>query len=214
MDGDGSTEAMQIVAFAKALAGGADYVKASRFLPGAGTDDMPIHRRVGNWLFVVAARVLFGARFTDITYGYNAVRREHRDSMALEIDGWAQEIVTNVRMVRLGRRVAEIPAFEPRRIAGVAKLGTWSAGWDILRAMIVERVRPLTGIVESQIETGVAGQRLVPVQVFLSGTPDPMLEAIGSWAANRQLDTATIDAGRDDNEPSTVGGVGALAGGQ
>jgi hypothetical protein len=148
MDGDGSTEANQIVAFARALAGGADYVKASRFLPGAGTDDMPFHRRVGNWLFVVAARVLFGARFTDITYGYNAVRREHRDSMALEIDGWAQEIVTNVRMVRLGRRVAEIPAFEPRRIAGVAKLGTWSAGWDILRAMLVERRRPLAMLVE------------------------------------------------------------------
>jgi hypothetical protein len=209
MDGDGSTEAAQIVAFARALAGGADYVKASRFLPGAGTDDMPFHRRVGNWLFVVAARVLFGARFTDITYGYNAVRREHRDSMALEIDGWAQEIVTNVRMVRLGRQVAEIPAFEPRRIAGVAKLGTWSAGWDILRAMLLERRRALPALDGFSASLGNSGQRLVPVAVYGTGTPDPMLEAMGAWATDGQLVPATVEAwGHGDDEPLALNGLG------
>ena len=143
MDGDGSTDPAYISAFARVLAGGADYAKASRFLPGSGTDDMPFHRHVGNWLFVQLARVLFGARFTDITYGYNAVRRDKRGAMALEIDGWAQEIVTNLRMVRYGMRVEEVPAFEPQRIAGVAKLQTWSAGWSILCAILAERRHPL-----------------------------------------------------------------------
>jgi hypothetical protein len=171
---------------------------------------MPFHRRVGNWLFVVAARVLFGARFTDITYGYNAVRREHRDSMALEIDGWAQEIVTNVRMVRLGRQVAEIPAFEPRRIAGVAKLGTWSAGWDILLAMLVERGRGLPALDGFSASLGNSGQRLVPVPVYGTGTPDPMLEAMGAWAADGLLVPATVEAWRrGDDEPLAINGVGA-----
>jgi len=143
MDGDGSTDPAYIATFARVLAAGADYAKASRFLPGSGTDDMPFHRRVGNWLFVQLSRFLFGTGFTDITYGYNAVRRDHREAMALEIDGWAQEIVTNLRMVRYGMRVEEIAAFEHRRIAGAAKLRTWSAGWAILCAMVAERGRPL-----------------------------------------------------------------------
>lgn len=159
MDGDGSTDASHIAAFARTLAGGADYVKASRFLPGSGTDDMPLHRRVGNWFFVVLAKVLFGTRFTDITYGFNAVKRDHAAGMALEIDGWAQEIVTNIRMFRRGLRVQEIPAFEPRRIAGEAKLQTWSAGWDILGAMLAERRRPLAPPGQPRVE-GHGGEAL------------------------------------------------------
>jgi hypothetical protein len=37
----------------------------------------------------------------------------------------------------------EVPSFELPRIVGEAKLGTWSAGWAILKAMIGERFRPL-----------------------------------------------------------------------
>lgn len=174
MDGDGSTDPAYIATFARVLAGGADYAKASRFLPGAGTDDMPYHRRVGNWLFVQLSRFLFNTAFTDITYGYNAVRRDHREAMALEIDGWAQEIVTNLRMVRYGMRIEEIAAFEHRRIAGAAKLRTWSAGWAILCAMVAERGRPLPplqGIGQSSV--GAFSRAPVPVMADGLGDAEP-----------------------------------------
>jgi hypothetical protein len=173
MDGDGSTDPAYISTFARVLADGADIAKGSRFLPGAGTDDMTFTRRVGNWFFVLLARVLFGARFTDITYGYNAVRRDRAGAMALEIDGWAQEIVTNLRMVRYGMRVEEVPTFEPRRTAGVAKLRTWSAGWSILRAILAERRRPLEEL-EAIMRPSVwnSGQPGVPVMVHASEGPD------------------------------------------
>jgi hypothetical protein len=171
MDGDGSTDPAYIATFARVLAGGADYAKASRFLPGAGTDDMPFHRRVGNWFFVQLSRVLFGTGFTDITYGFNAVRRDLLEAMALEIDGWPQEIVTNLRMVRYGLRIEEIAAFERRRIAGAAKLRTWSAGWAILCAIVAERGRtlpPLQGIAQPSL----GAFKRAPVPVMADGLGD------------------------------------------
>jgi glycosyl transferase family 2 len=179
MDGDGSTDPAYIATFARVLAGGADYAKASRFLPGAGTDDMPFHRRVGNWLFVQLSRILFGTGFTDITYGYNAVRRDHLEAMALEIDGWAQEIVTNLRMVRYGMRVEEIAAFERRRIGGAAKLRTWSAGWAILCAIVAERGRslpPLQGISLSSL--GASSRAPVPVMADGRGEAEAWLQQV------------------------------------
>jgi glycosyltransferase involved in cell wall biosynthesis len=146
LDADGSTDPAEIPAFVETLLAGADFAKGSRFLKGAGTDDMPLHRRLGNGVFVVLANVLFGSKYSDITYGYNAVWRKHQDAMALEIDGWANEIIGNIRVARHGLNVVEVPSFEQPRLAGEAKLKTWSAGWTILKAMVAERFHPLPRI--------------------------------------------------------------------
>ena len=138
LDGDGSTDPREIPMFVGALLTGADFAKGSRFLQGAGTDDMPLFRQVGNGLLTLLTNVLFGTRYTDITYGYNAIWRDHTNSLALEIDGWASEIVSNIRVARDGLRVVEVASFEHNRIAGEAKLGTFTAGWAILKAILNE----------------------------------------------------------------------------
>lgn len=139
IDADGSTDPAEIPAFVGALMAGADFAKGSRFIQGAGTDDMPWLRRLGNKFFVTLANVLFGTRFSDITYGYNAFWTQHQESLAPEIDGWANEIIGNIRACRSGLRVVEVASFERPRIAGEAKLQTWSAGWTILKAVVRER---------------------------------------------------------------------------
>jgi glycosyltransferase involved in cell wall biosynthesis len=122
---------------------GADFAKGSRFLKGAGTDDMSFDRKIGNGALVLLTNVLFGTRYTDITYGYNALWRRHAGALALEIDGWANEIITNIRIARHGLKVVEVPSFELPRIAGEAKLqGVYQVGWRILKAILVERLRP------------------------------------------------------------------------
>ena len=141
IDADGSTDPAEIPAFIGALMAGADFAKGSRFIQGAGTDDMPWLRRLGNKFFVTLANVLFGTRFSDITYGYNAFWTQHQHALAPEIDGWANEIVGNIRACRSGLRVVEVASFERPRIAGEAKLQTWSAGWTILKAVLKERRR-------------------------------------------------------------------------
>lgn len=139
LDADGSTDPIEISQFCALLAT-ADFVKGSRFLQGANTHDMPLHRKIGNGAFVKLTNLLFGTRFTDITYGYNATWRKNSQYLALDIDGWANEIITNIRVARSGLRVVEIPCVEHQRIAGQAKLSTWSAGWTILKAICSEAV--------------------------------------------------------------------------
>jgi glycosyltransferase involved in cell wall biosynthesis len=139
LDADGSTDPMEIPMFVGALRGGAEYVKGSRFLQGGGTFDMPLIRQVGNWGLVVLTNILFGTRYTDITYGYNAFWRRNAHALALEIDNWANEIVGNIRAARNGLRVVEVASVEYKRIAGQAKLVTFSAGWMILKAILSER---------------------------------------------------------------------------
>jgi glycosyltransferase involved in cell wall biosynthesis len=141
LDADGSTDPAEIPLFVGALVAGADFVKGSRFLQGADTRDMPPLRRLGNWAFVVLANLLFGTRFSDITYGYRAVWRHAADALALEIDGWANEIVGNIRAAGRGLRVVEVASIEHARVAGVPKLQTFSAGWAILKGILSERLR-------------------------------------------------------------------------
>jgi glycosyltransferase involved in cell wall biosynthesis len=143
IDADGSTDPREIGRFVQTLRNGADFAKGSRFLKGAGTDDMSFDRKIGNGALVLLANVLFGTRYTDITYGYNAFWKRHAGALALEIDGWANEIITNIRIARHGLNVVEVPSFELPRIAGEAKLqGVYLVGWRILRAILAERLRP------------------------------------------------------------------------
>ena len=143
LDADGSTDPAEIPSFVNTLLAGADYAKGSRFAKGAHTDDITPLRRLGNWGFIMMANILFGSRFTDITYGYNAMWRSHYTLLAPEIDGWAHEIVGNIRAHRRGLRIVEVASCEAPRVAGEAKLRTFSAGWAILKAIVSERFRSL-----------------------------------------------------------------------
>ncbi|TAK33779.1 MAG: glycosyltransferase family 2 protein [Chloroflexota bacterium] len=148
LDADGSTDPREIPAFVGALVAGADFAKGSRFLCGGGTADMSYYRRLGTIALVWLANLLFGTRFSDITYGYNAVWRWHGYALALELDGWAQEIISNIRATRFGLRVAEVSCFEHKRLAGEAKLRAFDAGWTILKAILAERLRREARLIE------------------------------------------------------------------
>ena len=152
LDADGSTDPAEIEAFVDCLLAGADFAKGSRFAQGGRTDDITPLRRLGNWGFVVLTNMLYGSRFSDITYGYNAMWRRHHHLLAPEIDGWAHEIVANIRAHRRGLRVVEVPSCEAPRVAGEAKLRTFSAGWTILKAIIGERFRPLPAAIPATVE--------------------------------------------------------------
>lgn len=54
-----------------ALLDGAGFVQGSRFLPGGGSDDLTLTRRLGDGLLSGLVNRLFGP-YTDPCYGYNA----------------------------------------------------------------------------------------------------------------------------------------------
>ncbi len=75
LDADGSTAPEEIPRFVHALAQGADLAKGSRYLQGGGSDDLTLLRSTGNKGLTLLVNVLFGTRYSDLCYGYNALWR-------------------------------------------------------------------------------------------------------------------------------------------
>lgn len=140
IDADGSTDPEEIPAFVEALIAGADFVKGSRFTTGGGTADMSHLRRFGNWGFTTLVKTLFGGNFTDLCYGYNAFWRRTLPQLALDGDGFEIETIMNVRALRAGLKVVEVPSFEAERVHGESNLRTFPDGWRVLKAIGREAV--------------------------------------------------------------------------
>jgi glycosyltransferase involved in cell wall biosynthesis len=139
IDADGSTDPCEIPLFVQALLDGADYVKGSRFMPGGGTADMTVLRQAGNWGFVTLVRILFGVRFTDMCYGYNAFWTRILPELRLDCDGFEIETLMNIRAVLAHLKVVEVPSYEAPRIHGEGRLQTFPDGWRVLKTIIRER---------------------------------------------------------------------------
>lgn len=140
MDADYSMDPAEIPLFCAALLSGADFVKGSRFLQGAGTADMEFHRMMGNWAFVVAVRILFGGQYSDLCYGYNAFWRRVLPQLSLDCDGFEIETLMNLRALRAGLKVVEVPSFENPRKFGYSRLRAIPDGWRVLKTIVRERL--------------------------------------------------------------------------
>jgi glycosyltransferase involved in cell wall biosynthesis len=155
LDADGSADPSEIPRFVSVLMEGADFAKGTRFIPGGGSNDISHLRRVGNYLLNRVVNVLYGTRYTDLCYGFNAFRRECLSVMELQAgavdgvdentmlwgDGFEVETLINVRIAKAGLRVAEVPSFELSRRFGDSNLNAVSDGIRVLRTIHAERRR-------------------------------------------------------------------------
>jgi glycosyltransferase involved in cell wall biosynthesis len=141
LDADGSMDGAEIPKFRDALANGADYVKGTRFGPGGGSADITALRRFGDGGICFLIKILFGARYTDATYGYIAVRKDCVDRLGIDTDGFEVETLIGIRAQRAGLRTAEVPCFEAVRIHGTSNLHAVKDGIRIFRTIVTERMR-------------------------------------------------------------------------
>jgi glycosyltransferase involved in cell wall biosynthesis len=139
LDADGSEAPEEIPAFVGALVAGADFAKGTRFAPGGGTADMTGLRRLGNRVFVWVVWALFGTRFTDLCYGYNAFWARVLPELDVDADGFEVEALLNLRALTRGLRVQEVPSFEAARVNGTGRLLTFPDGWRVLKTILRER---------------------------------------------------------------------------
>lgn len=167
MDADGSTDGAEIGRFVGALITGADFAKGSRFASGGSSDDITPERRLGNRILSALVNILFGTRYTDLCYGYNAFWAQHLPKLELDCDGFEVETVMNVRAAQTGLRIQEIPSHEHSRLHGMSNLHVARDGWRIMRVIIRER---LSGRRRSQVPltTERTGEvRMMPLAVGL-----------------------------------------------
>jgi glycosyltransferase involved in cell wall biosynthesis len=151
IDADGSTDPQEIPAFVAALRDGADYAKGSRFCPGGGSEDITPVRRLGNAILNGIVNRLFGTRFTDLCYGYNAFWRDVIPGLELPDaerttangervwgDGFEIETLLNIRAACTGLAIQEVSSVEARRLHGECNLRVFADGRRILGTIATE----------------------------------------------------------------------------
>jgi glycosyltransferase involved in cell wall biosynthesis len=141
IDADGSMDPEELDRYVRA-ARDADLVKGSRFADRGGSADISLVRRCGNASLRYAVNWLYGARLTDLCYGYCAVRRSALPVLDLRCDGFEIETEMTVRALRGGLRVTEVASFEAPRRYGSSHLNAVRDGIRVLRTLLRERPRP------------------------------------------------------------------------
>jgi glycosyltransferase involved in cell wall biosynthesis len=139
IDADGSTDGAEIVRFVGALVAGADFAKGSRFSGDGHSDDITGLRRYGNRVLNVLVNRMFGTRFTDLCYGYNAFWRRHLPALEIDCTGFEVETLMNIRAAKAGLKIHEVPSHERSRIFGASNLRAVRDGWRILKVIMQER---------------------------------------------------------------------------
>ena len=139
LDADGSTDPMDISRFVEPLTQGYDFAKGSRFL--ANSPRMAWHRRLGNWVLTTTTNVLFGTKYTDICSGYNAFWKKAFERVKLKNDGFEMEQEMNVRIIKAGLKVIEIPCQDRGRYSGISKTQDIKQGLKDLMTVVKERFR-------------------------------------------------------------------------
>ena len=141
LDADGSADPDEIPRFVEALLNGADFAKGSRFLAGGGSDDITVVRHLGNRFLGSLVNLLFGTRYTDLCYGYNAFWTRCLPQIRVDCDGFEVETLINIRAARAGLAITEVPSYEKTRIPGESNLNAVKDGFRVLWIIFRERFR-------------------------------------------------------------------------
>ncbi|MHA7240014.1 glycosyltransferase family 2 protein [Arthrobacter sp. TMS1-12-1] len=138
LDADGSMDPQEIGWFVSPLLHDFDFVKGSRYVTGGGSEDLTLLRHFGNRALTELANAVLRSNYSDLCYGYIALRRECVAVLELESDGFEIETELITRAARAGLRIAEVPSMELNRISGASNLQTFRDGWRVLRTLARE----------------------------------------------------------------------------
>lgn len=153
LDADGSADPREIPLFVQALTEGADFAKGTRFSGRGASLDITRFRAAGNRGLNRLVNILFGTRYTDLCYGYNAfwtrmlpvLDLPETDQAGLGAsdmvwgDGFEIETLINVRVAAAGARIAEVGSVELERMFGESNLNATRDGLRVLRTIFAER---------------------------------------------------------------------------
>jgi glycosyltransferase involved in cell wall biosynthesis len=139
LDADGSMDPGEIDGFISQLDAGFDLVKGSRRMADGGSNDISWLRHAGNAVLVTLTNILYGTRFSELCYGYMALRRTALHRLRLDAPGFEIETQIVTRAVRSGLRITEVPSWEYPRRNGVSNLHPVRDGWRVFGTILRER---------------------------------------------------------------------------
>ena len=146
VDGDDTYPAEDVERLLDAAETGADMVIGTR-LSGAEAGAFPTGHSLGNRLFILLVRLLFGIRTRDLFSGYRVLTRRFLEVSPLLSRGFEVEAELSLQAVAQCFRTAEVPVrYRARHEDSASKLHTYRDGTRIFLAILTffRDYRPLT----------------------------------------------------------------------
>lgn len=123
-----------------------DMVAGSR---SKGRENIPRFNRIGNFIFSHLLKYLHGSKVKDPLTGLYGLKKAHFERMQLYSKGFTIETEIAIKAARVGLKVTEIPIeYSPR--LGKQKLGGIKHGWQILKTILGEKIRPSSSAMSIQ----------------------------------------------------------------
>jgi hypothetical protein len=117
--------------------------KGSRFSSSGANDDIAAGRRYGHKILSILPNLpnlMFGAKYSDLCYSYNAFWSCHLPVLALDCTGFEAETVMSIHVAQAGLRVQEVPSHERPRVHGRGNLRIIKDGRRIVKVIVRERL--------------------------------------------------------------------------
>jgi glycosyltransferase involved in cell wall biosynthesis len=147
LDGDGQHPSSEIPGLvAPILAGDADVVVGSRYLPRAGGIVSGRWRRLGTRLFSLLLKLLVDVRVADATSGFRAFGRDAGNFVARCYSDDYPEVQAYVPLARRGFKIHEIPVRMRPRHGGASSITPARSAYYMVKvafATMIDVVRPL-----------------------------------------------------------------------
>ena len=113
-----------------------DFMFASRYISGAGSDDDTILTKLGNFIFTKIGNIFFSINISDILYTYVLGKTESFKKLKLTSKDFCLCVEMPIKAKRLEMKFSDFPSYERRRIAGKKKVNEFRDGFKILFYMI------------------------------------------------------------------------------
>jgi hypothetical protein len=205
-DADGSADPAEISRYVDVLKGGADFAKGSRVIDGGGSMDITWLRSLGNRALTLLTNVVFGTRYTDLCYGYNAFWADilpHIDLPSPERasnqmhwgDGFEIETLINCRVAVAQLAVAEVPSIEQLRLFGDSNLDAMKDGLRVLKTLMTEWSRARVIRRKGRVPMANSDQRYEPQAVA---------EILPVAAGTKSSETMSAGRASTNENPGTI----------
>ena len=109
-----------------------DFIFASRYMSGGGSDDDTLLTKIGNFIFSTIGNIFFSLKLSDILYTFLLGKTESFKKLDLRSNDFCLCAEMPIKAKRLKMNIIDTPSYERKRIAGQKKVSEFKDGFKIL----------------------------------------------------------------------------------
>ncbi len=113
-----------------------DFLFASRYQAGSGSEDDTIVTSIGNYIFTLIGKIFFQLNITDILYTFVMGKTDKAKQLNLSEKKFGLCVELPIKAKRSNMHIMSINSYERKRIAGLKKVSAFKDGLIILIVMI------------------------------------------------------------------------------